>query len=91
MIGPNSRYATASIITTVGPNDDTRQEMKVPFPRSKIVTYTYHRVVDGQRIDVIANEYYGDGRLWWVIADANPEVFDWLDLEAGQIIRVPRG
>ena len=25
----------------------------------------------GQRLDHIASEYYGDGRLWWVIAAAS--------------------
>ena len=29
------------------------------------------RPVDGDRIDLLANRYYGDSTLWWVIAKAN--------------------
>jgi hypothetical protein len=30
--------------------------------------------VDGDRFDILANEYYGDPSLWWVISIANPEL-----------------
>jgi nucleoid-associated protein YgaU len=33
-----------------------------------------HQVIAGDRLDRLAQRYYGDGRLWWVIAQANPEV-----------------
>jgi len=29
------------------------------------------RPVDGDRLDLIANRYYGDSTLWWIIAKAN--------------------
>lgn len=34
----------------------------------------------GDRLDTIAQEFYGDPRLWWVIAEANPDVFFPADL-----------
>lgn len=89
MIGPNSRYVGAVIETAVGPKDDTRQVMQVRFPKSRRVMYTYYRVVGGDRIDTIAHDFYGNGQLWWMIADANPEIMDWLDLPPGEVIRVP--
>jgi nucleoid-associated protein YgaU len=88
-INADSRYTTATITTAVGPDGGTRQEMRVAQPRSRVITYTYHRVVDGERVDTIAKDFYGKAELWWMIADSNPEVLDWLDLEPGTILRVP--
>jgi hypothetical protein len=41
------------------------------------------------RIDLLAVQYFGDARMWWHIADANPEILDWTVLTPGQIIRIP--
>lgn len=30
--------------------------------------YTVHTTIEGERLDIIAGRYYGDGTLWWVIA-----------------------
>lgn len=34
--------------------------------------YVLHRIVEGDRLDRLAERYYGDPRLWWAIAQANP-------------------
>jgi nucleoid-associated protein YgaU len=52
-------------------------------------TFTYHQVTASDRIDLLAEHYYGDPLLWWSIADANPEVMTWDVLTPGQIIRIP--
>ena len=40
---------------------------KIPIKNSDVfITPTY-----GTRLDVLANEYYGDTSLWWIIAQAN--------------------
>jgi nucleoid-associated protein YgaU len=39
-----------------------------------------HTVQAGDRLDRLARHYYNDGRLWWRIVDANPEVFYGPDL-----------
>ena len=40
---------------------------KIPIKNSDVfITPTY-----GDRLDVLANEYYGDPSLWWIIAQAN--------------------
>ena len=40
---------------------------KIPIKNSDVfITPTY-----GDRLDVLANEYYGDTSLWWIIAQAN--------------------
>jgi phage tail protein X len=88
-IATDSRYVTATITTAVGPDNETRQEMRPAFPRSRVITYTFYRVVDGERVDTIARDFYGNAQLWWMIADANPEIFDWLDIDPGTILRIP--
>ena len=45
---------------------------------------------EGERLDIIAGQIYGDGRLWWIIAAANPELRkDSFYLEPGTQVRVP--
>lgn len=87
-ISPDSRYNN-SIVQTIDAPDGPRREMRIPFPISRQVSYTFYRVGAGDRVDTIADDFYGDARLWWIIADANPEILDWLDLQVGNIIRVP--
>ena len=44
----------------------------------------------GQRMDNLANQYYGSPDLWWIIARANPECFDGgLYLKVGKEYRIP--
>ena len=53
-----------------------------------------HVVKSGDRLDLLARHYYNDDRLWWRIADANPEfVHAGLMLaedRIGQVILIPR-
>lgn len=88
-INADSRYATATVVTAVGPADDTRQEMRVATPLSRQITYTFYRVTSGERADTIAKAFYGKGQYWWKIADANPEILDYWNLEPGTVLRVP--
>ena len=45
----------------------------------------------GDRLDILADEYYSDKELWWVIAAANPEVIkgDSWYLPPGITFRIP--
>lgn len=88
-ITSDSRYTTATVVTVEGPDGDTRQAMQVAFPKPRRITYTNYRVTSADRIDTIADDFYGNGRLWWMVADANPEIIDWMDLDPGEVLRVP--
>ena len=45
-------------------------------------------VKQSQRLDIIAGEFYGDGRLWWVIAAASN--IGWsLQIPAGTRLNIP--
>ena len=41
----------------------------------------------GDRLDLLANEYYGDSRFWWYIAKANGLKF--MTMEIGTKLRIP--
>jgi nucleoid-associated protein YgaU len=43
---------------------------------------------DGERLDTIAYQYYGDGGLWWVIAAAS-NIGWWLQVPPGTLLRIP--
>ena len=51
----------------------------------------YVSTVIGDRLDLLAHQYYRDVDLWWVIATANPDVIrrDSLTLGDGLEIRIP--
>ena len=49
----------------------------------------YVIAVLGDRIDLLAFDFYGDVALWWVIASANSLPGDSLYLEPGMQIRIP--
>lgn len=42
------------------------------------------------RLDLLANEYYGDSRLWWIIAQANNINGVNIGLDAGIQLRIPK-
>jgi hypothetical protein len=43
----------------------------------------------GDRYDLLANSFYGDPKLWWIIASANNATADDLSVKSGVQIRVP--
>ena len=54
------------------------------------VTDLYIVVRDGQRMDTLANEYYGNPSMWWIIAQANNITGGTLFLKPGSSIRIPK-
>jgi phage tail protein X len=45
----------------------TSRYPEIPLSSEDIYVYT----VQGDRFDILANQYYGDSSLWWVISIAN--------------------
>ena len=59
---------------------------KIPLSVSDIYVITQ----EGDRYDVLANEYYNDKSLWWIIAVANPSImFGTLIPPSGIQLRIP--
>ena len=45
----------------------TSRYPEIPLSSEDIYVYT----VQGDRFDILANQYYGDSSLWWIISIAN--------------------
>ena len=51
----------------------------------------YVLTLAGDRLDLMANQFYKDSRLWWIIAQSNPNKIrrDSYSVSAGLEIRIP--
>jgi hypothetical protein len=88
VITNNSRYADSEL-TLVASGRGTNLTVVPGQQREWSFNFTYHQLTSADRIDLLATQYYGDPRMWWHIADANPEVMSWETLTPGQIVRIP--
>ncbi len=49
-----------------------------------------YTVKDGDRLDLLANQFYRSPRKWWLICDANPDLMYSEDLlMPGQVLIIP--
>lgn len=88
MFFKGSRYATvgeATLVNEAGREIRYKTTRFVPETRALLG----HRVVAGERLDLIAHRHYRDPERFWRICDANRAM--WPDdlLEVGRVIRVP--
>lgn len=89
MISANSRYANSTVVTVE--KDGGNVGAIVPSAAlSYSFQYVSHLVIQGDRIDALSSQFYGDPTLWWKIAQANPEIMYWDNLVVGTILRVPQ-
>lgn len=53
-----------------------------------------HVIIQGDRLDLLADHYFGDPRLWWRILDANPDLGSGAEVSrkerAGEVILIPK-
>ena len=85
MIGRNSRYAS-TILYRDGSEEflGTRPLIDTsPRPDDR-----FHTVVEGDRLDVLAQRHFGRADLWWIICDYN-DIFLPLELVTGAVLRIP--
>lgn len=82
-----NRYTDIEIITTNGKKAyKTVRYPEVPFHELD----TYVISTTGDRFDILAQEYYQDSSLWWIISIANNElVQNSLTIPEGLQIRIP--
>lgn len=84
------RYSSIPIITT--PENQKRRYIVVKYPeipRGSSDIYVY--VTKGDRYDLLAQTYYNDSSLWWIISKANSNLtsLDTLYPNPGDQIRIP--
>ena len=81
------RYNETQITTD---NSGKRYYKSTIFPTIPLADddiYIYSR--DGDRLDLLANSYYGDSTLWWIIAQANQIGKGSLFIIPGTRLRIP--
>lgn len=49
----------------------------------------YIEITSEVRLDKLANDYYGDSKLWWAIAQINNIKNPLTDMKIGMLIRIP--
>lgn len=88
MITQGSRYTDSTVITTTVHGQPA--QVIVPGAQTpQTFTFTSYQVTASDTADGLAQRYYGDATLWWVIADANPEQLWWGSMTPGTTIRIP--
>lgn len=88
-VKPDSRFATQPILRAVDPDGHPTDVIGLRIRRPELSEQIrHHRVTEGDSIDLLAKEYYGDEQLWWRILDANPLMHPW-DLRAGDLLTIP--
>ena len=74
-------------------NTDNKRVFKnIKYPNIPLsINDIYAITIDGDRLDLIANQFYNNVDLWWVIVTANPDIIrrDSFNLKSGLEIRIP--
>lgn len=85
----NSRFTESYVYSDERNRDivhlDIIQEPRFSPSRDDLLV----EVVQGDRVDLIAERFYGNENLDWVILEANPNLNSIIGLQYGTIIRVP--
>lgn len=90
-----NRYEFATIVNNSkkiendGNTKYVRRLSSVLYPDFNTAEDTKILAQEGDRLDLLAKEFYGDETLWFVIAKANNLGKGSLNVPAGRIIRIP--
>lgn len=89
MIFEGSRYASADVVAVESDGHFRRMVIENPpyatrFPALNVITEEH------DRIDLLADQFYEDPEMWWLIAYANPEIHVWDPLPVNVRLRIPR-
>jgi len=81
-----SRYVKTSVYTRRGETAVLSIRNKNNFD---LTNATFYTVVQGDTIDGIAYNQYGNAQLWWAIMDANPTYQSELEIKPGDVLVIP--
>lgn len=91
MITRSSRYRREDVYPS---RDPGRAELPIngvsPHVPGELEVRREHRVVAGERLDQLAERYYGDPLLYWLICDANSAIFPEDLMVPGRVLKIPR-
>lgn len=81
------RYST---VPTLNTSDGKQYKTTVLYPEVPLSENDYYVISTvGDRYDILADKFYGDYTLWWIIAAANNSEKASLVLQPGVQIRIP--
>ena len=84
-----SRYQTSSNLKTSGGKryKGTTKYPTIPLSFEDIYVYS----TQGDRFDILAQQYYGDSSLWWIISSANSDLSqNSYYIPEGNQVRIPQ-
>lgn len=84
-----NRVSSIKIINEIGKH---RYYKPIKYPEIPLsIDDLYVVTTSGDRLDLLAEQFYGDVRLWWIISTANMNAIkrDSFALRAGIEIRIP--
>jgi hypothetical protein len=86
-----SRYSNISTISNPKDNKGARFYRTVYYPNVPLSQDDIYVLTEEKdRLDLLANQFYGDSSLWWVISICNPSLpQNSLLLEPGTQLRIP--
>lgn len=92
-VSANSRYAGSVVAPVTDGAGATRNTILPKVPADTAYRVSFYPWRAGDRMDLLAYRFYGDERLWWLIADANPEIVPYasslFSIAPGTMIRIP--
>lgn len=86
-----SRYKRISTISSPSENNGAKFYFTTFYPDIPLSENdTYVLTNQGDRLDLLAHQFYGDKKLWWVISIANPSIpKNSINLPIGTQLRIP--
>ena len=81
------RYKNAPVVRDKNRKRYYRPTIIPNIPLSDSDVYVYPKV--GERLDLLAYQFYGDSNLWWIIAKANELTNGQIGLSSEKKIRIP--
>lgn len=88
MFFPGSRYADLPTYTVTTPKGEVVRATTLPLP-SRAPLRGFHRRLEGQRLDLIANRYLADPTAFWKLCDANGAIAPDA-LAARELVGIPK-
>ena len=91
MISRSSRYRRDGAYESRDPERADQPILGLaPYKVGELPSRREHLVVAGERLDQLAQRYYGDPLKYWLICDANDAIFPDELMVPGRVLRIPR-
>lgn len=89
VIGRGSRYESAPYVRVPTRQGEARALYAQRRRTELEYDFRWYVLKAGDRFDKLAADAYGDPTKWWIIAEANPEVFYPDSAAPGTAVRIP--